>query len=299
MCRETIKAESLWDGHIRSATHRQQLQASQTRNLTPTTGGAAPSHKRKHDDDEESVDEEEADAVRRKRSKNDIAVPAPLVINGDEIKEQNLVPPTPARRASATPVQGVEMQIASRPATPSTTPNLNAPFGPSPFIPQEAAATPLPPRQANTAQVDKVDAVDEDEWTAFEADIAAAEAPYSADAVISAPAMTAAEVEARAEEEKKRPAVEAELEDEKEEATRALENEFEEMEELEERVRKLKEKRAALRVRTVGETAATEGMAEAAKGGTGKENVGMDEDADLDDDDDEEDDDWVGFRFRG
>ncbi|KAM5365391.1 hypothetical protein ACJA88_012573 [Fusarium oxysporum] len=119
-----------------------------------------------------------------------------------------------------------------------------------------------------------------------------------------APAMTAEEVAAadaqkEEEAEKRRAQADVDLEDEKEEATRALEEEFEEMEELEARVKRLKDKREALRKR--GESFSQENGTEKPTS-LGKENLDTpaieEKDEDDDEEDDEEDDDWDGFRFR-
>ncbi|TVY58764.1 Zinc finger protein, partial [Lachnellula suecica] len=113
-------------------------------------------------------------------------------------------------------VPAAEIRIPSRPATPAKT---------------------TPPKQPE---------VNEDEWAAFEADIAAAEAPEAQDAVISAPAMSAAELVAQSMAEtnaQRKERQEAELEGDKEDAVRKLEDEFEEMEGLEQRVKKMREKR--------------------------------------------------------
>ncbi len=90
---------------------------------------------------------------------------------------------------------------------------------------------------------------------------APAPASISANAVIAAAPMTADEVAAQADAEeraRRRAMADVQMEDEKEEATRALEDEFDEMEELEARVRRLKEKREALRNRG-GSTSAPSG----------------------------------------
>jgi zinc finger protein 830 len=214
--------------------------------------------KRKHDDTEEAIDDGDGDVKmdddRRKRNKTED-------VEGDNSKEQNLTPPRLTRRTSTTPSQGIEMQIPSRPATPAHRDGSSAstPGGQPNNLTTQNGTTTLPSRRPSSLATDERQAataasVDEAEWAAFEADIAATTAPYDEDAVISAPAMTAEEAAAadaqkEEEAEKQRAQADADLEDEKEEATRALEEEFEEMEELEARVRRLKEKREALRKR--------------------------------------------------
>ncbi|OLN87111.1 Zinc finger protein 830 [Colletotrichum chlorophyti] len=319
LCHEAIKSESLWESHIRGTGHTTKLKTTQKSSVVANGSAAveaAPSNKRKHDSDEDMEDEDTADAVRKKRSKANMSTPARLSAGESDrdLKDVTLTPQGMNRRTSTTPVQGVEMQIPSRPATPAyrdgtssnSTPVVQ-PVGPSPLIPQEATAADATTNAPTAQQQDGAIAkrgpggnVDEDEWAAFEADIAAVTAPFSEDAVISAPAMTAEEQAAAAkteeeEREKRRLAADKDLEDEKEEATRALETEFEEMEELEARVRRLKEKREALRKQGDASTAAGK-PAET----SGKENVKADaaEQEDEEDEDDNEDDDFMGFRYR-
>ncbi|TGO58941.1 hypothetical protein BOTNAR_0172g00270 [Botryotinia narcissicola] len=149
----------------------------------------------------------------------------------------------------------------------------------------EGFFSPPPNKQAN---------VDEDEWAAFEADIAAAEVPteVESEAVIFAPAMTTAEVEARtAEEEKARrkEKLEAEVEGDREDASRKLQEEFEEMESLDQRVKRLREKREALWLKEKDVIATVSIPTE--------EPAANDVSEDDDDYDDDEDD-WDGFRLR-
>ncbi|KAK1980640.1 hypothetical protein LZ30DRAFT_119955 [Colletotrichum cereale] len=323
LCHEAIKSESLWDGHVRGSGHATNLKAAQqasanTNGLAPAD--SAPSNKRKHDSDEDMEEEDTADAVRKKRSKTNMSTPARLSLGDSDRdpKDVTLTPPSLNRRTSTTPVQGVEIQIPSRPHTPAykdgassnSTPVVQ-PVGPSPLIPQEAtlgSATVTAPHAQEIGAASKAGfsggQVDEDEWAAFEADIAAATAPYSEDAVIAAPAMTAEETAAAAkteeeEQEKRRLASEKDLMDEKEEATRALETEFEDMEELEARVRRLKEKREALRRQSDAGTAApSDKLIGKAAEPTGKENIEAVGEEEEDDEDDEDEDDFMGFRYR-
>lgn len=124
-------------------------------------------------------------------------------------------------------------------------------------------ATPLKP----------VAKIDEDEWAAFEADIATAEeeVKQANDAVISAPAMMVGDVV-------KEESTALDVEGEKEDAARKLEEELEEMESLEARVKRLREKREELRKRAVIPVVVT---------GQGD---GQDDDDDHDEDDEEIDD---------
>ncbi|KAK7185602.1 uncharacterized protein CC84DRAFT_1159090 [Paraphaeosphaeria sporulosa] len=133
----------------------------------------------------------------------------------------------------------------------------------------------------------------DDELDAFmaEMDQAAAEpqhnpASYSGAVIESAP-MTAAQLAAQAKEDKtaQRARNDEEMEDEKEDAANALQDEFEEMDGLEERVKKLREQREALRVKH----AATD---------VREETVPLPALQPEDEDSVSEDDDWDDWRFR-
>ena len=199
--------------------------------------------KRKASDDDDST---------RKRTKAVDGVPEGFFDATQEVAEARPSLPSPT----------TEIQIPSRPATPSK---------PIKEIPKRAD-------------------VDEDEWAAFEADIAAADVQVvHEDAIISAPAMTAAELVQKSLEEtnaQKKERVEAEIEGDKEDAARKMEEELDEMESLEQRVRKMREQREELRKK--------ESLA-----GLNRPQAPiitapiLDED---DDDEDEDDDDWMGLR---
>lgn len=141
-------------------------------------------------------------------------------------------------------------------------------------------------------------AVDEDEWAAFEREVAqpARAAPTNtalpADATISAAPVSAAELEARQREERdtRAAAQEEQVLGDREDAARNLEEEFAEMEELEQRVRKLKEKREELRRRNEEGVAATAGPME-----TEGTQLTESEESEGDDEDEDEFDNW---RFR-
>lgn len=228
---------------------------------------------------------------------------------------------------------------ASGGSTPRT-----APIGRSPLIPQEGqgpgSATTSAPRASfvtaatkPTGATTSTAAEEDEDWAAFEAEVVNAPPPppptlptnpaaaaaaaqpttsgaagYSADAVIAAAPLTAEQVAAKSREEERegrRALAEAQLEDEKEEATRALETEFEEMEELEARVRRLKEKREAIRRGSVPAAPGAAAEGEDTKLEVNTEEAGgaaeareEDDDEEEDEEDEEEDDDWAGFRFR-
>jgi hypothetical protein len=200
----------------------------------------------------------DGDDSTRKRSRGGNALPEGFFNSaGHDESEMPAVPLVPAAQ---------DIQLPSRPATPLKLVEENPPKAP---------------------------AVDEDEWAAFEADIAAAEAPTASNAIISAPALSAAELAAQSVEEsngQRKERQEAELEGDKEDAARKLEDEFEEMESLEERVRRMREKREALRLKHIDQSIA--GLSTAQPVTT----MGGDT---TEEDDEEEDDDWDGFRLKG
>ena len=135
--------------------------------------------------------------------------------------------------------------------------------------------------------------IDEDEWAAFERDVATPPpeskiSALTAEATIVAAPMTAAEIAAQSRLEastQTKERREVEMEGEKEDAARRVEEEFDEMAVLEERVRRLREKREELR-------RVRDGDADKVKDDGG----GVDDQTwlnnDGDDDDDTEDYDW-------
>jgi zinc finger protein 830 len=168
------------------------------------------------------------------------------------------------------------------------------------------APAPIPDRAANDDQA---------EMDALEADLAALERETRANAgvvsnTISAPAQSAEDIAAQAREEQsaQRGRRDIELEEEKEEAARALEEEFAEMQTLENRVKKLREKREMLRAGKTDQAIEDAKVAVVGADGRGaldeivrsvqpeqKSEINGEEgeDDDDDDDDDEELDDWT------
>lgn len=137
-------------------------------------------------------------------------------------------------------------------------------------------------------------AVDEDEWAAFEREVAAptripqAPAALAAGATISAAPVTNEELAAQQDRESasKTTGREAELENEREDAARFLEEEFDEMDQLEERVRKLKQMREELREKR-------------ARDGARDQPMTTDEQREPEESDsDEDDEDWDDWRFK-
>ncbi|OBT91438.1 hypothetical protein VE01_10501 [Pseudogymnoascus verrucosus] len=290
VCHVELKNELLWNDHLRSENHLTLLKRNGRESGSPAGSpepepaqtkinneekpkaatsaekepAAKQTKKRKASDDDE--EEEQAD-TSRKRSKN-VPLPGflPQGFFDDATKAES-------EAAPSNNSNGQEFRLPSRPATPLKGPDA---------VPEAA----------------KLPTVDEDEWAAFEADIAAAQVAVETtdDAVISAAPMTTEELAAKSREEEmsaRKEKAEADLEGDKEDAVRKLEDEFEQMNELEERVRRLKEKREALRVKEPTTVAS-----EPAEGGKTEASNATPEEED-EDDDDEDDDDWAGFRLRG
>lgn len=128
--------------------------------------------------------------------------------------------------------------------------------GPADALAPDATLTTLPSHPVSIPT--NAIAIDEDEWAAFERDVAtpppdpSLPSALTAEATISAAPLTAAEIAAQSREQaslQTKERREAEVEGEKEDAARALEEEFDEMEGLEERVARLRRMREELRNR--------------------------------------------------
>ncbi|KAL5087030.1 hypothetical protein Trisim1_008413 [Trichoderma cf. simile WF8] len=352
LCRDHIRAESHWDAHLQSDKHKKRLSALNQSIIDDANAEVEDEDQEEDENNEAGGEEEDAedhDALAAQKRKIDQLGPEEKdtdLDDEDEARRKRSRPATASEddpnrnKKPLMPTQGVQVQIASRSSTPSQQPavpklatslpsrqasNLATPASSSSMSisiqPQSSTASlSLSQQPAQPASQDQQQQVDEDEWAAFEADIAAQD--YSDDAVISRPAMTAEEAAAAAAKdaaeedaaqnpESRKSKADAEIEDEREEATRALEDEFEEMQELEARVQRLKEKREAL-MRKRSETL-TQDQADDVQTAVkavsdpqdeGKENVQTTGDStkpeadDDDDDEDDEEDDWDGFRFR-
>lgn len=170
--------------------------------------------------------------------------------------------------------------------------------------PADANLEPAEATDASKQQAEPAPPIDEDEWAAFERDVAAptrmpqAPAAVAAQATISAAPMTAEELAEQQQREKDAAgrARESEAEGEREDAARFMEDEFDEMEQLEERVRRLKHKREELRQKGAANELKPQQdeLASERKGQDPEAGVHSEED----DDDDDEDDDWDNWRFR-
>ncbi|KAL1849748.1 hypothetical protein Plec18167_008493 [Paecilomyces lecythidis] len=141
-------------------------------------------------------------------------------------------------------------------------------------------------------------AINEDEWAAFEREVVVPTrvSQSTIPAAVAAPTISAAPMtteEIAAQEKQDNDSIsrarEAEAEGEREDAARFLEEEFDEMDQLEERVRRLKQKREELRQKKAAEEQEAKALASAPTGEQAQE---------QDSESDEDDDDWDDWRFR-
>jgi hypothetical protein len=216
VCNLNVKSEALWEGHLKSANHRKNV-ASQASRQASTDSSSGKGLKRKIDDvDEELLERDETELEARKRSKS--RPESTLVDGGDEGQAGPVLPEEE--------VAGPQAEQAPAPVP----------------VPNDAAPTNAP----STAPP----VVDENEWAAFEREVAplAAEKPKPnyASATITAAPVTADQIKAQEDEDRRR-RLETEAEDEKEDELGKLAEEFDVMEEMEDRVRRLRAKRDALR----------------------------------------------------
>lgn len=276
VCQTLLKADSLWEPHLRGRPHAIQLQRAQS-NKNPvnstdpltqaedqktaqSASNGRNGKKRKASDDEEDLDDS------RKKAKPAAPVPRPPL----------------------------ETTLTDRSGSQTVGHSANT----------KPSAVEEPPEPSTAQPAGTTTNIDEDEWAAFQRDVATpppetstVPAAVTAAATISAAPITAEEIAARAREEastQARERREAEIEGEKEDAARQLEEEFDEMEELESRVRRLREKREALRK-----------LSEAAKPSVDAAHKGVDEgggaaegDEDSEDSMEDDDDGFGGWGLR-
>ena len=298
-CHLQIKSESLWDGHIKSSQHVARAKGNSTR--PSAVSASSESKKRKADETDEGG------SKRSKASGEVTGLPEGFFDNGavdgsnelePELEPEPVIPDKTA--------QGLDQGVSTQSADALGTSGLSAGFFDKST--QEPASSTAAPGRAGPTVTANDAGVDEDEWAAFERDIAIADvdtvsSALDAPSTISAPALSAAELAARSTAEantQRKERYEAEIEGEREDAARQMEAELDEMEALEEKVRNLKAKREELRKRAEErlqdesiDTGGTNGM-----GGKDPQPVEEDDEEDDEEDEDEEDDDWDGLRLR-
>lgn len=277
VCHIQLKAESQWEKHLLSAQHAMHLQRIRDGTLGRPPGAPPPveeslnggGKKRKADDGEERV--------KKRRVQLEEPIPEEPIDGG-------------SGAAADSDQDGQDGEGSADPAALITQP-----------LPGPAKAPPTPPNRAeNNTRSDNLSttknhqAIDEDEWAAFEREVATpppTTSILSSEATISAAPLSAAEIAVQEREEanlQKKERMEAVIEGEKEDATRRLEDEFEEMAGLEEKVRRLREQREALRKEIKRGDEDARMMSE----------DGNDADVDHGDDsasEDEDDDEWDGW----
>lgn len=257
---------------VRSMLRQQRAarqQASKPPKPSPAPSAAPASKKRKAADI--SVDEER----KRTRTEEDAGVPAGFFDAGashDAKQEQAQ--------------DGQQDANVAQPAVASPNQEAN----------HEA---PRPPAEAAKDAPPSLDAAEEAELDAFlnemKQERPAPRPTQHAGAVIEAAPMTAAELAAQAREDEKaeRARRDEEMEGDKEDAARALEDEFEEMESLEERVKRLREQREAVRSMS-GQHAAPGGVV----AGGAQPEAEAEAEAGADEESESEDEDWDDWKFR-
>jgi len=269
VCRIPLKSDTeVWNKHLKSTQHamraeRLRLSTSKPSEPATTRGMSNGSKKRKASNDEDDS---------RKRTKPVVDVPGGFFDEIVETNNQTTKPPAGKVEEAETPAE-----------------TFNTLKAPTTILPSHPIPTPTP-----------TSTIDEDEWAAFERDVATPPPELSipalnSSATISAAPMTAAEIAAQAKEQantQSKERREAEVEGEKEDAARALEEEFDEMEGLEERVRRLRSMREALRVKTAakgegnGEVVEAESAREGGTVDESAEGAKIEEDSSDDDEDD-------------
>lgn len=232
VCHIQLKTESLWNKHLVSNQHAMRLQRIRDNALGRPPGAPAP------------LDDEEDNA--------------PTSANIDIIGHTNGDASDNTTNASINGTHGTRKRKADSESEEDDTRNKKSRV--SDIAPEDDAVEPRADRTApsdvaptNGATYTLEPTVDEDEYAAFERDVATpprALNALTASATIVAAPLSAAELAAQARAEAQltgKERREAELEAEKEDAARQMEEELDEMAELEERVRRLREKREAIR----------------------------------------------------
>ncbi|KAL8666898.1 MAG: hypothetical protein Q9202_001138 [Teloschistes flavicans] len=245
ICETQIKSEALWNKHLASSEHAKNLQNVPKKHQNPKASPKSQSitnssKKRKANDD--SSDEDTRKRTRgepstlqdRSRIKS-ISQETSVKLNGRPMAELK------RKRSSSIEPEESQKALPAQIDVTMNTDNITTNLPPSNVV------STMQEKPSSTAQVD------EDEWAAFQRDLASPPLETSAltaAATISAAPMTAAELAAQSREQASTQAkerMEAEIEGEKEDAARQMEEEFEEMAGLEDRVRRLRDKREELR----------------------------------------------------
>lgn len=267
VCNLNIKSEALWEGHLKSANHRKNL-----RDTTTNTGDVGHGKKRKI---EELAEE---DNPRKRKTVEEES-------EGDGRKK---------RQVSFQATEPDSPSPEDKPDVQKTEPDVLPGFVKSAAIAAQTTPTPSPSPPPAAAAPQPV--INEDEWAAFEAEVAPLARPQPQDysnATISAAPVSADELAAQQAATSRRSRRDEEAEAEKEESEQRLADEFDVMEEMEERVRRLKEKREALRTaRPTAAPAPAPASAQEEPPEEARKPPDAEPESESDDDEDVDEDDW-------
>ena len=294
ICHVQIKTEALWNKHLSTSQHAANLyKASENRShqavSAEDTDRVSGSKKRKANDDSSEDDD------TRKRTKGGPPTNGTTLTVDIEPQEASRLDMTRPHTTSTEGWKRKRPQSEGPPEDPMAPPPKSAPRKNG----SSSRPSPDPTTRSAPLQSDPSPAIDEDEWAAFQREVASPppeSSALTAAADISAAPMTAAEIAAQSREQASTQAkerMEAEIEGEKEDAARQMEKEFEDMAELEDRVRRLREKREALRMRQKGqEGGSRNGEMTLPPNDLPNGNDGDGGGSEDDDDDDDEIDEW-------
>lgn len=253
VCHIQLKAESQWEKHLLSAQHAMRLQRIRDGTLGRPPGAPPPpveeslngggNKKRKADDGEERAKK------RRVQFEQQIVPEEP--VQGDSDAATAAAAAQDSGQGGCPDGEGLLIETANLIPHPRPEPFKVPPTTPSNdalTTKNTGSGTDLPTTSNNHQTID------EDEWAAFEREVATPPPTTTSllmsEATISAAPLSAAEIAAQEREQanvQKRERMEAVVEGEREDAARRLEDEFEEMAGLEEKVRRLREQREQLR----------------------------------------------------
>lgn len=224
VCHIQLKSEALWHKHLDSGQHAMRLQRIRDNALGRPPGAPPPT---------ENQDTQLPDSTNgsKKRKADDM--------NGDTRKK--------SKPAHGVPSGFFDEEALYQDQSSDSEPQQDSRV----HLGQLSDSLPTAPAKSSSAEAATVD---EDEWAAFERDVATPPpepSALTAAATISAAPMSAAELAAQTREQanlQKRSLRELELEGEKEDAASRMEGELEEMAGYDERIKRLKEKREKLRL---------------------------------------------------
>ena len=236
VCHIQLKSEALWNNHLKSNQHAMRLQRIRDNALGRPPGAPPPA--------ENSLEQLPGSTNSSKKRKAHDS-------NGDTRKKSKSANGAPAGFFDE---EALYQDQSSDSETQKTTKvhlrqlSDNPPADWAKLPGNHQDQNPTPPTTADPATVD------EDEWAAFERDVATPPpepSALTAAATISAAPVSAAELAAQSREEgnlQKKSLREVELEGEEEDAARRMEEELAEMAGFDERVKRLREKREQLRL---------------------------------------------------